>query len=261
MRFKIKQANSVHCILLLLSITLQHIELTPSLLAVYPNIFYQKLQSLIKWWNPNSECTKAEVPNQEIIYSKIMGRSYRFFTLSFRTMFLFYGRVHTISNLKELWARRISISFMLKITVRWESVGTLPNGLGGKEPPSNFYFCRDFEVYVLPASLWEGNFLFWRQQIWVQGEAEAKPPKKRYIIFILYYGGTLLSVFILAHNSSASSQTWHWSRTLQREDLVEQRSCRTTAQQIAGETKIGHGWFMDVIKEFLARWFLPRLII
>lgn len=90
MRFKIKQANSIHCILLLLSLTLQHIELTPSLLAVYPNIFHQQLRILIGYWNPNSECTKAEVPNQEIIYSKIMGKSYRFFTFSFRPVFLFY---------------------------------------------------------------------------------------------------------------------------------------------------------------------------
>lgn len=40
---------------------------------------------------------------------------------------------------------------------------------------------------------------------------------------------------------------------MQRGDLVEQRPCRTTAQQIVAETKPGQSWFMDVIKEVLGK--------
>lgn len=124
MRFKIKQANSIHCILLLLSLTLQHIELTLSLLAVYPSIFYQQLRILIGHWNPNSECTKAEVPNQEIARSWGEATDFSLFPLDQCFYFMRWGHVHTIFNPKELCIRLISISFMLKILC------TLPKGLG-----------------------------------------------------------------------------------------------------------------------------------
>lgn len=115
MRFKIKQANSVYCILLPLSLTLQHIELTPSLLAVYPNIFYQKLQSLMEHYNSNLENLKS--PTKKLFIARSQGEATDFslFSLLQYLYFMCWGHTHTIFNLKEICARLISISFKLKI--------------------------------------------------------------------------------------------------------------------------------------------------
>lgn len=119
MRFKFKHMDSIQSILLLLGLMLQHVELTPFLLAIYPtNNFCQQLQNSIEHLNPNFGCTKSKLPNQAVIYSKKVGRSYRFFTFSFRPVFLLYALWSCSHHLQKALCKTNKHQFHAENTAR-----------------------------------------------------------------------------------------------------------------------------------------------